>query len=147
MRNFFRRRTLARHALDDTEWTQACARVPLTAGLPEPDRARLRKLATLLLARKRISASTGFALDTLQRIEIALWAVLPVLRIGLGAYDGFHELIIYPDEFLAPRSEVDEAGVVHEGYEAVCGEAWEAGPILLSWADIEADRVLDGCSV
>ena len=147
MPGFFRRRLLARHALDDGEWQRACARVPLIAGLDEPERERLRELVTLLLVRKRISASAGFALDAGQRIEIAVWAVLPVLRLGLGAYAGFHELIVYPDEFLAPRSEVDEAGVVHEGYEAVCGEAWEAGPILLSWADVEADRVLDGCSV
>ena len=56
-------------------------------------------------------------------------------------------MIVYPDEFLAPREETDEAGVVHRWHERVAGESWDAGPILLSWADVEASRVADGFHV
>ena len=56
-------------------------------------------------------------------------------------------MIVYPDEFLAPREEIDEAGVVHTGHERVAGESWDAGPILLSWADVEASRAADGYHV
>ena len=56
-------------------------------------------------------------------------------------------MIVYPDEFLAPREEIDEAGVVHTGHERVAGESWDAGPILLSWADVEASREADGYHV
>jgi MtfA peptidase len=32
-----------------------------------------------------------------------------------------------------PRQQVDENGVVHEFNDEVLGEAWEDGPVLLSW--------------
>ena len=36
---------------------------------------------------------------------------------------------------MIPRSEVDENGVIHEYDDEVLGEAWEGGPVLLSWFD------------
>ena len=37
------------------------------------------------------------------------------------------------------RSHVDAAGVLHEWDDELIGEAWESGPVVLSWADIQAD--------
>ena len=34
---------------------------------------------------------------------------------------------------------IDAAGVLHEGEDELIGEAWEHGPLVLSWADVEAD--------
>lgn len=138
---------LNRYALADAGWQRACARLPLVAALNEPDRALLRELATLFLADKAVVPADGFALRADQQIEIAIWACLPVLRLGLSVYDSFHAVIVYPDEFLAPREEMDEDGVVHTGHEQVSGESWDAGPILLSWADVEAARIPDGYNV
>jgi hypothetical protein len=140
MRGFWRRRTLRRHALDDGDWARVCARVPLFGALDEAERARLREQATLFLAAKTLSPSAGFALDAGQAIEIAAWAALPILHRDLGAYASFRGVIVYPDEFLAPREEMDEFGVVHTGHEQLIGESWDEGPMLLSWADVEASR-------
>ena len=147
MFDFWRRRKLARLALADADWEAVCARLPLTSRLGEAERVALRGTATLFLADKIVSPSAGYTLDARQRIEIAISAALPVLRLGLGAYRHFRGVIVYPDEFLAPREETDEAGVVHLGHERVAGESWEAGPILLSWADVEASRDADGYNV
>ena len=38
-------------------------------------------------------------------------------------------------DFVIPRSIVDDAGVTHEYHDEVLGEAWEGGPVLLSWFD------------
>lgn len=138
---------LSHHALADTDWQLACAQLPLIAALSAAERQHLRELVTLFLADKAVVPSEGFALSRDQQIEIALWACLPVLQLGLVAYDSFHAVIVYPDEFLAPREEMDEAGVVHIGHEQVSGESWDAGPILLSWADVEAARIPDGYNV
>lgn len=147
MFEFFRRRKLARHAFADRDWDAVCARLPLLARLDDAGRRRLRETATLFLADKIVSPAAGFALQPQQRIEIAVAAALPVLELGLRAYRSFRGVIVYPDEFLAPREEIDEAGVVTEGHERVAGESWDAGPILLSWADVEASRDADGYHV
>jgi Mlc titration factor MtfA (ptsG expression regulator) len=41
--------------------------------------------------------------------------------------------MVYPGDFVIPRSVADEDGVVHEYDDEVLGEAWEGGPVLLSW--------------
>lgn len=147
MFEFWRRRKLARHAFADRDWEAVCARLPLLAWLDEAGRQRLRETATLFLADKILAPAAGFSLQPRQRIEIAIAAALPVLHLGLGAYRSFRGVIVYPDEFLAPREEVDEAGVVHTGHEQVAGESWDAGPMLLSWADVEASREAEGYHV
>ena len=137
---FWRRRRLQRHAIDEGDWASACARLPFVAGMNPEEQALLRERATMFLADKIVSPSAGYALHPDQIVELALWAVLPVLHRGLQPYANFHGVIVYPDEFLAPREETDEAGVVHVGHERVAGESWDAGPILLSWADVETAR-------
>ncbi|NQD35733.1 zinc-dependent peptidase [Permianibacter sp. IMCC34836] len=152
MREFLRRFSwrhyqLKRHALADADWQHACAHLPLVTAMPDAAQQQLRELSTLFLAQKAVLPADGFALSTAQQIEIAIWACLPVRQIGLAVYASFHAVIVYPDEFLAPREEIDEAGVVHTGHEQVSGESWDAGPILLSWADVEAARIPDGYNV
>src|SRR3546814_7088396 len=46
---------------------------------------------------------------------------------------------LYPDAFRVNRSHVDAAGVLHEWEDDLIGESWESGPLILSWADVQAD--------
>jgi Mlc titration factor MtfA (ptsG expression regulator) len=46
-------------------------------------------------------------------------------------------VIVYADEFIIPRSVEDEFGVVHEYQELASGEAWDGGPLLISWRDAQ----------
>jgi len=152
MLNFFRHLSwtqfkLRRHALPEPAWQAASARLPLFAAMPESSQLLLRDRVTLFLAAKAVLPSDGFSLTDEQIIEIGIWACLPVLKLGLQPYDSFYTVIVYPDEFLAPREEMDETGVVHVGHESVVGESWDAGPILLSWADVESARIPDGYNV
>jgi Mlc titration factor MtfA (ptsG expression regulator) len=49
-------------------------------------------------------------------------------------------VIVYPGSFRVRRSHHDEvSGVVTEFDEDLIGEAWEQGPLVLSWADVAAD--------
>ena len=123
----------------DALWHRALAACPLARRL-DPDRqARLRECAAWFLARKSFSAVAGAELDDLRRLLIALQATLPVLELGVHALRGWREVIVYPGEFKVQRSHEDAAGVVTEGDEVLVGEAWERGPLILSWADVATD--------
>ena len=39
---------------------------------------------------------------------------------------------------------MDAQGVLHESNEALIGEAWERGPVILSWADVRAEIAAPG---
>jgi len=78
MLEFWRRRTLTRHAFADRDWELVCERLPLLAGMTIAERSALRECATLFLADKIVAPSAGYTLDQTQRIEIAIGAALPV---------------------------------------------------------------------
>jgi Mlc titration factor MtfA (ptsG expression regulator) len=124
-------------AIDETLWRDTCAAMPWLSRIDAPGIERLRELSAGFLARKTISGAGGFRVDERVRLAIAVQACLPVLRLGLAAYDDFVEVIVYPDRFLVPRQQVDEAGVVHESTDELAGEAMERGPVVLSWPDAD----------
>jgi Mlc titration factor MtfA (ptsG expression regulator) len=79
-------------------------------------------------------------LDDARCLLIAANACLPVLHLGFDWLRGWREVIVYPGEFRVRREHHDEhTGVVTEGDDVLIGEAWERGPLVLSWADIETD--------
>lgn len=128
----------AEQGIDDALWRRAEARLPFLDFLPDADRPRLRTMAAEFLASKQFHGAHGLRLDDEMLLGIALQACLPVLNIGLEAYRGWVGVIVYPGDFVVPRQEVDDSDVVHEYDDEVLGEAWEGGPVLLSWFD-EAD--------
>jgi len=108
--------------------------------LDAAQRERLRELTGLFLARKRFSPIADLRLDDARCLIIAAQACLPVLHLGFDWLRGWREVIVYPGAFRVRREHHDEqSGVVTEGDDVLIGEAWERGPLVLSWADIEAD--------
>ena len=143
-----RRRILTQEAIPDEIWEGVVARVPVLASLDAATRERLRALVLLFLHEKRIEPAGGLALDDAMRVRIAALACLPILELGLDAYDGVLSVIVYPDEFIVPNREtIDEAGVVHVGDDVLSGEAWEFGPVILSWQDVEGSGLGEGFNV
>jgi len=120
-------------------WREARAGLPWLRGLDAGDDARLAGLAALFLQRKAITPLAGLALGDLERVQLAALCCLPLLLFGAEGLHGWSELLVYPDAFRVNRSHVDAAGVLHEWEDELIGEAWEAGPLVLSWADVQAD--------
>jgi len=129
---------LARSALPDALWRQALASLPFLADYDGAETARLRELSVLFLDAKGIVGARGHKVTPLQRVVIAMQACVPVLNLDLGLYDGFENVIVYPDQFLPGWEWEDEAGVVHKHHEAMAGEAMQRGPVVLSWPDVAA---------
>jgi Mlc titration factor MtfA (ptsG expression regulator) len=125
--------------IDPSLWRDACAGLPWLRGLPPEADAALASLAARFLQRKAITPLAGLALDDRDRVRLAALCCLPLLGFGAEGLHGWSQLLVYPDAFRVDRSHVDAAGVLHEGQEDLAGEAWEAGPLVLSWADVQAD--------
>ncbi|MDW8478881.1 MAG: M90 family metallopeptidase [Xanthomonadales bacterium] len=63
-----------------------------------------------------------------------------MLELGFSWLRGWREVILYPAAFRVHRRHHDEdSGVVTEWPDELAGEAWEQGPLILSWEDLEAD--------
>jgi Mlc titration factor MtfA (ptsG expression regulator) len=127
----------------DPLWRRALTACPLARRLDPERQQRLRKLASLFLARKQFHALAGVVLDDYWRLLIAMQACLPALQQGAASLRGWREVLIYPGEFKVRRSHHDDrTGVVTEGDEMRIGEAWEHGPLVLSLADVQLDLEL-----
>lgn len=133
LRRHWHERDKARNRPDQALWGKVEADLPFLARLTVAERSRLRELALCFLAEKEFHGANGFELNDEVLLSIALQACLPVLNIGLDAYRGWVGVIVYSGDFIIPRSEMDDAGVVHEYDDVVLGEAWSNGPVLVSW--------------
>lgn len=135
-----RLRPAAHVRIDDALWRSTLDSLPFLGRLDEAQRQRLRELAQQFLADKEFAAAGELQLTAAMQVSIAAQACLPVLNLGLGAYRGWTSIVVYPDEFLVPRQVTDEDGVVHEYVDQIAGEAWDGGPLLLSWADAQMGK-------
>jgi Mlc titration factor MtfA (ptsG expression regulator) len=122
-------------AIDAAQWARVEAGLPFLDQLAPADRARLRAMALEFIAQKEWHGAQGIRLTPDIQLSIALQACLPVLNLGLDSYRGWVGIIVYPGDFVIPRRQMTEDGVVHEFDDEVAGEAWEGGPVLLSWFD------------
>jgi Mlc titration factor MtfA (ptsG expression regulator) len=147
-RGWRRRRVLARRSIPEELWTPLVASVPALARL-DPDRQRrLRELVLLFLHEKHFEPARGMVLDDAKQLRIAALACLPILELGLDAYAGFLSVVVHPDEFLVrDREYEDEDGVVHVGDDLLSGEAFEQGPVVLAWTEVEASGRGEGYNV
>ena len=143
-----RRRILARHAIPDEQWAATLAAWPALARLTDEQRRRLRELTLLFLHEKQFEAARGMALDETRCVRIAAMACLPILELGFDAYAPFRSVVVHPDEFVVrDRTYEDEDGVVHTGDDVLSGEAWEQGPVVLAWTEIEQSGRGEGFNV
>ena len=144
LRNWLDRRILARSDTGAGDWEEAFAALPVLDGLSADERGRLVELAILFRHRKAIEGAHGLAITPQMKLVIALQACLPILELGLDCYEGWESVIVYPSGFAPERLVIDEYGVEHHVRDELAGEAWERGPVLLSWDDIADAGGVDG---
>ena len=114
------------------------ARHDFLRGLDEQESETLRRHTAWILANKSFHGAHGLRVTPDMRRSIAVQAALPVLGLDTSLYRGWAQIVVYPGGFLVPRTETDEAGVVHEYEQETSGESWEGGPVILSWEDARA---------
>ena len=121
------------HWIDDADWTALVARQSFLQRLDGDALHRLRALCGAFLATKAVNGAAGLVVSDAMIASIATQACLPILELGLAAYPSFEEIIVYPGDFVVDREIVDDDGVVHAWSEAIAGESWEHGPVVLAW--------------
>ncbi len=147
LRSWLHRRRLERTRIPAAAWWPAVATLPLADRLNPTERERLRDLATLFLREKALEPAGGLELTPEMGPCIAAQACLPILNLGLDYYRGWSSVILYPEGFLARHEYTDPNGLVHGDYRPLIGEAWERGPVILSWADAAASPAEPGHNV
>jgi Mlc titration factor MtfA (ptsG expression regulator) len=121
-------------------WQATLARYPFLDGLDDAQSQALQDRVAWLLASKSINGARGFVPDDTVRLAIAAQAALPILNLAPQVYEGWDEIIVYRAGFAIARRHEDEDGVVHEYIEDAAGEAWDGGPVILSWEDSAGTR-------
>lgn len=145
LRAWRRQRILAKHPVSPAEWQAVLQKLPILDGLNETEQLRLRERAVLFLHHKHLSPLPGVELDAHARLLLAVQAELPLLHLtDLNWYQGFHEIVLYPDDFISPQRHRDPSGVVHEWEGEHSGEAWLQGPVILAWPGVQASGQWDG---
>jgi Mlc titration factor MtfA (ptsG expression regulator) len=122
--------------VDRELWRSAIERFSFTRVLTSAEQARLHDLVVLFLDEKAIHGAGGMTIREDVKLAIAIQACILVLNLDLDYFRGWVEVIVYPDEFVAEYDYVDEAGVVHHVEQAMSGESWQRGPVVISWADV-----------
>lgn len=130
-------RKLEHYAIPDALWAHTVATLPFVQRYGAADHADLRELATLFIAEKEYSTAHDLPLTDEMVTSVALQACVPILKLGIEWYRGWRGIVLYPGEFVIRRTVEDEIGLVHGVVEEASGEAWEHGPVILSWPDVQ----------
>ena len=147
LKEWRRQRIIKRSTVSSGCWDNAFQQLTLLDHLSAEERNRLRDLAILFLHEKSFVGAHDLEVSKDMRLLIALQACLPILHLGIDWYSGWTTIIVYPGGFVPKREVVDEYGRVHTVEDELIGEAWQRGPVILSWEDAETAGAQDGHNV
>ena len=123
------------------DWTRILQdNVPIYARLPETLKPTLHGSINLFLDDKEFIGCAGFEITDRVRLTIAGNACVLLLKQDDHEFHGFSSILVYPDTYVAEETTYD--GLVESTHQSVrAGESWHRGPVILSWSDIEEDRL------
>jgi Mlc titration factor MtfA (ptsG expression regulator) len=110
--------------------------------LLEPEKKKLRDSIKIFVAEKNWEGCGGLKMTDEIKVTIAAMASLLVLGMEHNYFDRVKSILVYPAAYLRPESRDRRTGIVDEAGEAVIGEAWYRGPVVLSWDDASTDSRL-----
>ncbi|MFV2057506.1 MAG: zinc-dependent peptidase [Thiohalomonadales bacterium] len=144
IRNWLDHRIIQRSKISPAQWDKAFNSLPLLHGLTSNERQTLRELAILFLHHKVFEGAQGLIVTQAMALHITLQACLPILKLGLRAYNGWVSVIVYPTGFTTKRIVRDEDGIEHQVQSSLAGESWQRGPVVLAWDETEHAGIIDG---
>ncbi|MFM8414312.1 MAG: zinc-dependent peptidase [Planctomycetota bacterium] len=113
--------------------------------LDEQETARLLGWIAVFLEEKRFEGCRGLEITDEVRVVIAAQAGLVALGLPELWFDGLRSVLVYPGDYLVPRSTPLEGGGELQWQEARLGETWGGGSMVLSWPGARAGgRMRDG---
>jgi len=135
-----RRRRAIRTRPFPPAWLEILGRnVRQTAWLVPDETERLRAWVAVFLAEKRFEGCRGLEITDEVRVTIAGQAALVMLGFDGEHLDRLQSVLVYPGDYLAPKSAPLDGGGELQWQEERLGETWGGGSMVLSWP-----RVVDG---
>lgn len=107
----------------------------MSHGLSETELAKLRNCVRIFCAEKHWEGCDGLKLTDEIRVTIAANASLMLLGVEGFYFDNVKTILVYPGVFGREANH----GMLAGGQEHRSGEAWQGGPIVLSWQDARRD--------
>ena len=132
-----RRRARTRMQAFPASWRRILQqRVPYVAALPADLQLQLKQHIQVFLAEKPFLACGGLVLTQEMRVVIAAQACLLILNRPTAYFPNLRQILVYPGPFLVNRVRADSTGVLQDLRQALAGESWSQGQVILSWEDV-----------
>lgn len=90
----------------------------------------------IFIQEKYWEGCNGFEITEEVQLLIAGQACLLTVGFASDCFDRLATVLVYPDTYVAKETLVNSIGVMTEGTSFRLGEAWNQGPIVLSWANV-----------
>jgi Mlc titration factor MtfA (ptsG expression regulator) len=103
--------------------------VRLTWNLSDQERQRLHNLVKVFIGEKHWEGCDGLTLTEEMKVTVAANACLMLLGVKDFYFDNVRTILLYPQVFSRRARDGHSAGTT----EHRSGEAWQGGPIILSW--------------
>jgi MtfA peptidase len=119
-------------------------RVPYVRALPADLRRQLEQHVQVFLAEKPFFGCGGLEMSDEIRVTIAAQACLLILNRKPDFYPNLRQILVYPGAFVVERLRPEPSGVLQEERQALSGESWALGQVVISWeAALEGAAVID----
>ena len=110
-------------------------RVPLVRRLPVDLQLQLKKHMQVFIAEKAFIGCGGLKVTEDMRVVVAAQACLLLLNRPADYFRNVRQILMYPHPFVVQRTSTDASGVLQENRQALAGESWSQGQVILSWQD------------
>lgn len=118
-------------------------RVPYVRRLPAPLRRQLEQHIQVFIAEKPFIGCDGQVIDDEVRVTIAAQACLLILNRKPDYFPTLSQVLVYPSAFIVERVRAEPSGILQEERNALSGESWTHGQVVLSWEDTLQGAAID----
>lgn len=111
--------------------------VAYLALLNAEEQSRLRGDIQVFIEEKYWEGCNGLVMTEEMRVTVAAYACL--LQLNQEQHDYYpnvRSILLYPNSYRVRRDRRDASGVINRRIDWRAGEAWDNGPVVLSWEDI-----------
>jgi Mlc titration factor MtfA (ptsG expression regulator) len=140
-----RRRKKVRSRAFPEVWREILERrVPYVRRLPPDLRRHLEQHVQVFIAEKSFVGCDGLEISDEVRVTIAAQACLLILNRRTDYYASLTQILVYPGAFIIERLRAEPSGVLQEQRQALSGESWTHGQVVISWEDaLEGAAIVD----
>ena len=110
-------------------------RVPYVRRLPAGLRRQLEEHIQVFVAEKAFTGCAGLEISDEVRVTIAAQACLLILNRRTDYFPKLVQVLVYPGAFVVERLRAEPSGILQEQRQALSGESWTHGQVVISWED------------